>query len=281
LPDADCGLFLFLKQATSGYRPMNCKFSLIFFILAAFFLSGCATEYNLATQKEEWIYYSTDKEINIGKSIAREVEKKYKFVDDPLVVNRVEEIGKKVSAVSDRKDVDYHFYALDDKEVNAVSLPGGFVYIFKGLIDKVQSDDELACVIGHEVGHIVARHSIKKLQALMGYSLVRILLAQAGSGELGTGADVAFDQILLAYSREDELLADQLSTRYAELAGFNPYAMVTFLERLREVDKYKIKPLSYAKTHPYIPDRIRIVKQELGERVSFEDYINIEQQPHK
>ena len=260
---------------------VNYKFLLIFFVLAGFLLSGCATEYNLGTRQEEWFYYSTDKEINIGKSIAKEVEKKYKFVDDPLVVNRIEDIGRRVAAVSDRKDVDYHFYALNDEEVNAVAVPGGFVYVFKGLIDKVQSDDELACVIAHEVGHVVARHSIKKLQALMGYSLLRILLAQAGSGELSTGADVAFDQMLLAYSREDELLADKLGTRYAELAGFNPYAMVTFLERLREIDKYKIKPLSYAKTHPYIPDRIRVVKQELGERISFDDYINIEQQPHK
>jgi predicted Zn-dependent protease len=253
---------------------------LLFFTL---FISGCATEYNLATKQEEWIYYSSDKEVKIGESIAKEIEKKNKFVDDPLVTRRVEDIGKRIVAVCDRKDIDYHFFVLDDdEEVNAVSLPGGFVYVNKGLIDKIANDDELAGVLAHEVAHIVARHSVKKLQALMGYQFFRILLAQApASGELGMSADVAFLQLLLGYSREDELLADQLAARYTKLAGFNPYGMITFLEKLREVDKYKMRPLAYAKTHPYIPDRIRIVKQELGEKISFEDYINIEQKAHQ
>lgn len=261
---------------------INNKFSLAIIVLFTFLLAGCATEYNLATKKEEWIYYSTDKEVKIGESIAREIEKKYKFLDDPLIIKRVEDIGKKIVEVCDREDIDYHFYILDEEEVNAVSLPGGFVYVNKGLIDKLSNNDELAGVIAHEVGHIVARHSIKRLQALMGYSILRILIAQApASVEVGTSADIAFSQLLLGYSREDELLADQLAARYAKQAGFNPYGMVTFLEKLRQVDKYKIRPLSYAKTHPYIPDRIRIVKQELGESISFEDYINIEQKPHK
>jgi predicted Zn-dependent protease len=258
------------------------KFSAIILIMFIMLLSGCATEYNIATKKEEWVYYSTDKEIQMGESIAKEIEKKYKFVDDPLIVKRVEDIGKRIVAVCDRKDISYHFYVLNEEDANAASLPGGFVYINNGLIDKISNDDELACVIAHEIGHIVARHSVKKLQALMGYTLLRILLAQApASGEIGTSADIAFSQILLGYSREDELLADQLAARYARLAGFNPNAMVTFLEKLRQSEKYKLKPLAYAKTHPYIPDRIRVVKQELGQDISFEDYINIEQQPHK
>ena len=261
---------------------INKKFLLTILVVFTFLLTGCATEYNLATKEEEWIYYSTDREVKIGESIAKEIEKKYKYLDDPLIVNRVEGIGKKIVAVSERKDIDYHFYVLDEAEVNAASLPGGFVYVNKGLMDKISNDDELACVLAHEVGHIVARHSIKKLQAMMGYSIFRILLAQAPSpNEVGTSADIAFGQILLGYSREDELLADQLAARYAKLAGFNPYGMVTFLEKLRQADKYKIRPFTYAKTHPYIPDRIRIVKQELGENISFEDYINIEQAPHK
>lgn len=258
------------------------KFLTLTLIFFSFFWAGCATEYNLATKEEEWIYYSTDREVKLGQSIAKEVEKKYKFIDDLLMVKRVEDIGKKIVAVSDRKDIDYYFYVLDEKDVNAASLPGGFVYVNKGLIDKIASDDELACVLAHEVGHIVARHSVKKLQAMMGYSLLRILLAQApASAEVGASADIAFSQILLGYSREDELLADQLAARYAKLAGFNPYGMVTFLEKLRSADKYNLRPFSYFKTHPYVPDRIRIVKQELGENISFEDYINIEQGPHK
>jgi MAF protein len=248
------------------------------FTLCAF-LTGCSTEYNIVTGKEETFYYSADKEVQMGKSIEREVEKKYKLVDDPLVQKRVEDIGKKIVSVCDRKDIDYHFTVLDDEEVNAVSLPGGFVYVNKGLIDKIDNDDELACILAHEVGHIVARHSIKKLQAIMGYSILRILTASISqSGQVGNAADIAFTEIMLGYARNDELLADRLASRYAKLAGYNPYSMIEFIEKLQEINRRKpLRPKNYFKTHPYAPDRIRIVKQELGEKMDFDDYINIEE----
>lgn len=247
------------------------------------FLSGCSTEYNIATGQEETFYYSTDKEVQMGQAIAKQVEKEYKLADDPLIQKRVEEIGKKIASVSDRKEIDYTFKVLDDEEVNAVSLPGGFVYVNKGLIDKIASDDELAGVLAHEVGHVVARHSIKKLQALQGYSILRILLGQApGGGEVGNAADAAFLELLLGYARDDELLADRLSARYLKLAGYDPRGMINFLEKLQEINRRKpLMPRSYLKTHPYVPDRIRAVKQELGESINFKDYINIEQAPHE
>lgn len=254
---------------------------LVFCVISSF--SGCVTEYNLATKQEEWIYYSTEQEVNMGRSIAKQIEKEYDPIDDPLVQKRVEDIGKKIAAVCDRKEIDYHFYAIDDKEdANAFALPGGFIYVNKKLMDVVGNDNELACILAHEVGHVVARHSVKKLQAIMGYSMLRILMAAApASAPLGRGADIAFTEILLGYSREDEFLADQLAVRYAQLAGYDPNGMITFLEKLREINRRKpLRPKSYFKTHPYIPDRIRIVKQELGEKANFEDYINIEQQPH-
>ncbi len=242
-------------------------------------LSGCSTEYNIATGQEEKFYYSTDKEIQIGQSIVKEVEKQYKPVDDPLIQKRVEDIGKKIAGVCERKEIDYHFQVLAEEEANAFSLPGGFVFVNKGLIEKVDNDDELACVLAHEVAHIVARHSIKKLQAIMGYSILRVLVAVVPeTGEVGNAADVAFTEIILGYGREDELLADRLASRYAKLAGYNPRAMIDFLEKLQEINRRKpLKPKSYFKTHPYVPDRIRVVKEELGEKIDFADYINIEQ----
>jgi predicted Zn-dependent protease len=185
--------------------------------------------------------------------------------------------------VCDRKDIDYNFKVLDDEEVNAFSLPGGFVYVNKGLVDRVANDDELAGVLGHEIGHIVARHSIKKLQAVQGYSLLRALIGVASkSAGVGNAADIAFSELMVGYSREDELLADQLGVRYLKLAGYDPNAMITFLEKLQEVNRRKpLTPMNYFKTHPYVPDRIRVVKQELGERIEFKDYINIEQAPHE
>ncbi|MDD5238612.1 MAG: Maf family nucleotide pyrophosphatase, partial [Candidatus Omnitrophica bacterium] len=248
------------------YRMLR-KLDVKILILVCLFLSGCATEYSIVTGKEETFYYSTDKEVQMGQSIAKEVAKEYKMADDPLIRKRVEDIGQKIAAVSDRKEIDYHFDVIDDEEVNAVSLPGGFVYVNKGLIDNVSSDDELAGVLAHEVGHIVARHSIKKLQAMQGYSILRLLLAVTPqTGEVGGAADAAFTQLMLGYSREDELLADQLGARYTRLAGYDPHGIIKFLDKLQEINKRKpLRPYNYFKTHPYVPDRIREVKQELGE----------------
>lgn len=272
-----------LRRLYRMLRELDIKVFILLFCLLpfAFFLilSGCSTEYNIATGKKESFYYTTDKEVQMGRAISEQVEKEYKAVDDPLIQKRVEDIGKRIAGVCDRKEIDYNFKVLEEEEVNAFALPGGFIYVNKGLIDKIANDDELAAVLAHEVGHVVARHSIKKLQALQAYSVLRVLLAVApGAGNVGNAADMAFAEILLGYGRDDELLADQLGARYTKLAGYNPRAMIDFLEKLQEINRKKpLRPKSYFKTHPYVPDRIRIVKQELGEKITFTDYINIEE----
>ncbi len=255
------------------------KLGVLAFVMMIF-LAGCSTEYNIVTKQEESYYYSTDSEVQLGRAIAKEVAKEYKPAEDPLLQHRVETIGKKIASVSDRKDIDYYFMALQEDEVNAFALPGGYVYVNTGLVEKTANDDELACVLAHEVGHIVARHSIKKLQAVQGYSLLRILVAAAPEGgAVGGAADAAFTEIILGYSRDDEMLADELGARYAALAGYDPAAMITFLGRLQDISRRKpLGPMNYYKSHPYVPDRIRAVKQEMGEKIDFDDYINIEEQ---
>ncbi|HNQ50566.1 MAG TPA: Maf and M48 domain-containing protein [Candidatus Omnitrophota bacterium] len=240
---------------------------------------GCSHEFNVATGRQEAYYYSTEQELAMGRSVAKQVEKEYDLVDDPLVQQRVSGIGRKIAAVSDRRDIEYRFKALAEDEINAVSLPGGYVYVFKGLLDITANDDELAAVLAHEVGHIVARHSIKKMQATMGYTLARLLMIPVPqSGAVATAADAAFIEFMLGYSREDELLADTLGARYARAAGYDPGAMITFLQKLEDHNRRKpLRPRSYYKTHPYVPDRIRVVKQEIGAPISFTDFINTEQ----
>lgn len=265
------------------YKILKAAGVVSFFCVLCFSLYGCSTEYSVVTGQEETYFYSTDREVAMGNAIAKEVDKEYKLDPDPLEQKRVQDIGKRIVAVCDRKELTYHFAVLDEKEVNAVSLPGGYVYIFKGLIDKVDNDDELAGVVAHEVAHIVARHSIKKLQAQQGYSIMRILVAASpGGGNVGGAADLAFTELMLGYSREDELLADQLGARYLKRAGYDPEGMEKFLRKLQEIHrKEPLRPYSYFKTHPYVPDRVRAVKQELGKQIRFNDYINTEQITHE
>ena len=271
-----------LRSLYRMLKEMDIKVLLVLvFILPA--LSGCSPEYNVVTKEQESYFYSTDSEVQMGKSMDKAIKKQFKPAQDPLVQDRVERIGKKIADVCDRKDITYHFAVIEDKEVNAFSIPGGYVYVNTGLMDKISNDDELAGVLGHEVGHIVARHSIKRLQGQMGYAALRLLAAQApGSSAVGETADVAFTMLLLGYSREDEFLADSLGAKYLKLAGYNPASMISFLEKLGDVNRRSpAREINYFKTHPYVPDRIRAVKEVLGQKMDFKDFINIEEEPRK
>lgn len=249
---------------------------LIGLIVLTFFLFGCATEYNLALRKEEYILISGEREVKMGESIARRLEEKFEVLEDDLVQQRIDHIGQKVAYVCDRKDIDYHFKVLANEEVNAVSLPGGYIYINKGLIDEVSTDDELAYVLGHEIGHVVAKHSVKRIQGVYGYSILRILVGTIkGAGEVARASDIAFGQIMLGYSRKDELDADRLGVRYAQRAGYDPAGAVNFLEKLKEIERKKpLKPPNYIRTHPPISSRIEAVRMESSSGISFEDYID-------
>jgi len=245
-------------------------------------LSGCATTYNVATQKEEFILMTPEKEVNVGRNIARAVEEKFEIEPDPLVRNRVKEIGKKIAAASDRQSVTYHFEVLaddDEDKVNAFALPGGYVYIFKALIDRVESDDELAAVLAHEVGHIAARHSAKRAQGSLGDSVLQLLMVVSGAqmdGATRARIHEALNQLMMSYSRDDEVWADRLSIKYLRTAGYNPDGAITFLERLMEIQrKSPLRKYHRYRTHPYLSERISFVRGEVRGRMDFKDYINI------
>ena len=252
---------------------------IIFIFSFGIFISGCATrEYNTATGKEDIIFIDTQKEVNMGKSIAESIEKskEIKLDPDPIMTQRVNNVGQKIAAVSDRKEVKYSFRVIDKDDVNAFALPGGYVFVFKGLVDKVSSDDELAGVIAHEIAHVVARHSIKRLQGSVGYDILMILMAVSGAGRQDAGRiDSAFAQLIMSYSREDEALADKLAIKYLKEAGYDPWAIVSLLKKLQQTDKdAPIKPYTSYRSHPYVADRIRMVKRELAGEVDFNDYMN-------
>jgi len=254
----------------------------VIFLFLAIGVSGC-TEFNPVTKQQEFIMYSTEREMRIGQNIARAVEKEYDLVKDPIVLDRIDAIAQRIIDVSERKDIQYYVRVIKAKEeekeqgadLNAFALPGGYVYLFDGLVDFAKSDNEIACVIAHEIGHIVAKHSIKKLQAIMGYAIFSLASVGIGEPGLARGANYAFANILMGYSREDELLADSLGARYAKKAGYASSAMIDFLARLQDKKKQeRLRPKSYLRSHPYTSDRILAIKQELDLPLTFKDVIN-------
>ena len=177
-------------------------------------------------------------------------------------------IGRKLSQVSDRQDYEYSFYLIDKKEFNAFTIPGGKVYMFSGLFDALNSDDEIAAVLAHEIGHCSARHTIKKFQAAMGYNIVgTILLSQVDPQNqmkeiLSQGSGTVMNLIFSAYGRQDEYEADRLGIKYMHLAGYKKEAMIATFETLQKGSKGDSVPL-ILRSHPFIKDRIEQVKEEI------------------
>ncbi len=248
-------------------------------MVVAILLTGCASiEYNRALRKQEFILMSSNREVKLGKSLSKKIEEKLKVVNDDLLRQRVKAVGQKVADACERKDIAYHFEVLDREDVNAVALPGGYIYVFKGLIDEFDEeyfDDQLAYILGHEIGHVVAKHSVKRIQSALGYQLVKILIiSNPKSRKIAHGADLAFNQIMLGYSKQDEFAADALGIAYMQKAGYNPQAAIKFLEKLKKINQESpAKPLYYVSTHPTIPSRIATVRMAISGKISFKDYI--------
>ena len=245
-------------------------------------LAGCARDsFNLATQREEYSFTSTEKEVAMGRQIARQVEEELAVVADEPLQDRVRALGARIVGVCDRKELIYHFAVVKDDEVNAFSLPGGYVYLNAGLVKAAANDDELASVIAHEVGHVCARHAVKRYESSLGSQLVQLAAIASRQGAAARGVSIAMQAAQLAYARDNELAADRLAVKYLKAAGFDPRGMLGFLEKLREVDRNNTQYLPrgvvrprYAMTHPYVPERLRAAKEALFGVADYVDYLN-------
>lgn len=235
-------------------------------VLFSLLLSGCVTVYNPATERKEALFIDTENEVALGKDMDKEIHKKLKVLEEPKLKQRLDYIGNRLAAASDRQDVTYYFRVVKDKELNAFAIPGGFVYVNSGLMEA-SSDEELAGVIAHEIGHVAAKHSVKKLQAAMAYDLLRsIALGMTGKQTVIEAVDLfVFNPATLAYSRQDELLADKLAVRYVKRAGFNPSGIISFFEKLKkEQEKSGAAPrIEILSSHPDLDERIKKVKDEM------------------
>ncbi|MBF0122467.1 MAG: M48 family metalloprotease [Candidatus Omnitrophica bacterium] len=239
------------------------------------------TNFNTATNEQETSVYSTDQEVQMGAAVALQVEKELKIIDDPIMNERVERITQKIADVCDRKDIVYIGKVIEEKEVegspivNAMSLPGGYIYMFKGLMEYIKDDDELAAVIAHEIAHVTARHSIKRLQASYA-SLAVVLASIPASPALAGGLNATFQSMFLKYSQEDEIQADNLGIKYMKLAGYDAQGMIKMLEALQEYDrKQPIRPKYYGRTHPYVHERIASANRTITGDLSFRDWVRL------
>jgi beta-barrel assembly-enhancing protease len=264
------------------------SFLLVMLFLFANIAKTDAIEFDTSTGEEDIVFMSTDGEVNMGDSLSKSVEKRFKLVKDDAVQKRIADIGNKIADVCDRKDIIYHFKVIEDKDqeeptINAFSLPGGYVYIFKDLYEKLKSDDELAGVIAHEVAHIVARHGVKRMQSAFGYNILMVLASQARTDGRTVGkAYAAINSLMLSYSREDEIFADKLSVKYTKKADYNPEGIIKILQMLWEIQRKEPRRQYRAgMTHPYLSIRLSKVKQEIYGKMDFTDYINIPTQTRR
>jgi predicted Zn-dependent protease len=179
------------------------------------------------------------------------------------MIAQVEEIGRKVAAVSTRPKIQWQFKVIETKEVNALSVPG-FVYVNSGLIDFVNGDtDALAGVIAHEVGHTCGRHAAKSAdKQLMAALAIQLFSKKGNARQLG---NIAANLALLGYSRKDEFEADKFAVDFMTASHYDANGMVRFFEKLKKLEgKNSGSGVSkYFRTHPPTSDRINKVKEEM------------------
>ncbi len=213
--------------------------------------------------------YSLEREISLGKSLAQEVERSSKLIDDPVVTEYVNRVGQNLVRNSDAR-VPFTIKVIDSDEVNAFALPGGFFYVNSGLILHAQEESELAGVMAHEISHVTARHGTKnatKGELMQLATIPLILLGPGGWAGYGIyqGLNLAIPVTYLKFSRDAEREADFLGLQYMYKAGYDPNSYVTFFERIQADEKRRPGTIPKVfSTHPPTPERIENSQKEIA-----------------
>jgi predicted Zn-dependent protease len=214
-------------------------------------------------------FYSLEREIALGKALSQEVERSAKFVDDPMVVDYVNRVGQNLVRNSDAR-VPFTIKVIDSDQINAFALPGGFFYVFSGLILRADEESELAGVMAHEIAHVCARHGtrnatkaeITQIAALVG----SLFIPYTWTGyAILEGMQFAIPLQFLKFSRDAEREADFLGLQYMYKAGYDPNSYVTFFEKVQAEERRR--PGSIPKVfadHPPTAERIRNIQEEIA-----------------
>ena len=203
-------------------------------------LASCAT--NPVTGGQDFVLVTEAQELRIGRQADAQVKQRYALYDAHGMQAYVEGIGQRLAKASHRPGISYRFLVIDSADVNAFALPGGYVYISRGILPYLNSEAELAGVIGHEIGHVTARHSVQRLSAAQGAQIavavasifIPVMRSQAG----GMAVDTLGGALLSGYGREQELQADQLGATYLARTGYDPSAMRSALEVLKNQELF-------------------------------------------
>jgi predicted Zn-dependent protease len=189
---------------------------------------------------------STQQEVEMGQQYAAQINQQLPIIQDPELNRYINVLGDSIARLTERQDLpEWHFYIVDSREVNAFAVPGGFVYVNRGLIERTTKMDQLAGVLGHEIGHVVRRHSIKQMQQQQG--------ANIGITAIQVGGTALFAK----FSRTDEAEADEEGVRNTVRAGINPNGIPEMFQIL--IDERQTNPSSvesWFATHPLEEDRI-------------------------
>jgi predicted Zn-dependent protease len=219
--------------------------------------------------KTSFIVIPTSQEVAIGQGMADEVSKTEKKLQDTVWQKYLNEVGQKIVAVCDRKDITYQFTVIESDQVNAFAAPGGYVYFYTGLLREMKSESEMAAVMAHEISHVVGRHGIKRVQSAMGVALAYQLVFGKDNSSAAVDAAIGIGMGLLfaGYSRDAEREADQFGIHYMVKAGYNPQGAVAMFETLARIGGSGQASVfeKLASSHPETQERIANANKQISE----------------
>jgi len=204
---------------------------------------------------------SEDQEVALGQQYAEQIATQLPLVRDPAITAYVTDLGNRIARETDRADLAWRFFVVDAREVNAFAVPGGFVYINRGLIERAERMNELAGVLGHEIGHVVLRHSVKQMEKAtrtnVGIAVVCTLTGWCESGTAQVAINVAGSAWFAHHSRRDEAAADSDAVFSVVRAGIEPGGIPKFFETLLRERRASPGPFeTWFRTHPLEEERV-------------------------
>jgi predicted Zn-dependent protease len=241
---------------------------LIVVLAAVLFLPSCAT--NPVTGKSEFNIVSEEQELAMGREAHEEILSEFDVYDEKPELNAmIDRIGKGIAARSARPNLPWTFTLLDTPMVNAMALPGGYIYVTRGILERMNSEDELAGVIGHEVAHVAARHSAKSISNAtlveIGLVAAAVIAGEENTERYGAIAIIGAGLLFTRYSRQQETQADLLGTQYMATAGYNPHGSENMLLGLQRLEGGRVSGIErYFMDHPDPKKRVEDVRREIS-----------------